>query len=416
MATHSTRTPRESPEARLERGMAELGAFARRLSPSDLQQLQAMDARYGLAGLKATLANVGMSADALAVLGAQYARGGLGAVGQAVEAEMRAQVHVEAEQEAVAALEQLQPAQWSAAAQVLATGGPQQLAQEAMALGLSPAAAVAVARHLARNGVEQTRQAVSERVQAQAKADAVYAAAQRDFEAAQKNDPRDVFAGRDIHQASLDFYSAHGRALEAAGIGAKPGESPVAWVRRIAQSGDAATVAKVAQAAGTTPEVARGILDTTRTRDGAREVLGRVRASAEAERKGRAFKPEGQTFEQAKRKPDSVDAALRKAVEATGYRDPMEGRPMRAESTIDAAMALADGKAFALTSSGKKHAQRFVERANAPKGDAIDRAMAQASEHLESGGGPVEPYVSTDEGGSIDEAMAAADRHLRSNE
>ncbi len=375
---------------RLERGMAELGAFARRLSPSDLQALQAMDARYGLAGLKATLANVGMSSDALSVLGAQYARGGLGAVGQAVEAEVRAQVQVEAEHEAVTALEQLQPAQWSAAAQVLATGGPEQLAREAMSLGLSPAAAVAVARHLASNGVEQTRQAVSERVQAQAKADAVYAAAQRDFEAAQKN-PRDVFAGQDIHQAALSFYATYAPALEAAGVGAKPGESPVAWVRRIAQTGDAATIQKVAQATGATPEVTRGILDTTRMRDGAREVLGRLSQSDAAARKARAVKSPYPAVESPKPKPDNVDAALRKAIEATGYRDPMEGRPMRAESTIDAAMALADGKAFTLTSSGKKHADRYVERANAPKGSAFDVAMSRAVEHLEEGGpGPGE--------------------------
>jgi hypothetical protein len=384
-STSRPATRRQAPN--LDRGMSELAWLGSRLTTADLQAITAADARGGLEGVRRLLADSGLTDAGFYALEAQYGRGGIQAVGTAVQAQIQHETQAAAEQDAVGALEKLQPAQWAEAARILATGGPQRLAEAAIRLGMSPAAAGAAARHLATHGVEQTRQAVTEGVRARARADAAHAAAEKDLAAVQGEAAWNPLATVDVAQAALNFYAAHGAALERAGVGAKDDESPTAWLRRVARA-DAATVAKVAAAVGEAPEALRPIFDATRTAEDHREIRAQLIASDETMRKAKAIPvPKEQAWTPPQKKRDGLDAALRKAVETTGFRDPNEGKPIRAEGVMDAAVAMAAGRDFKLTTAGRKHAATAVERRKAPT-TGIDAAMGRAVRHLESGGTP----------------------------
>lgn len=366
-------------DASLDRGMSELAWLRSRLSDGDLQAIMLADARAGLAGVRRVLADAGLSEAGFAALDAQYRRGGMQAVGAAVQAQMHAEARAATEQEVTTALEALRPEQWAAAERILAAGGPQRLAQEAMALGLSPEAATAAASRLVANGVQQTRQEVSSRREAVERLSAAHVAAERELAASSKDAAWDQLAQSGVAQAALDFYATHATALESAGVGAEQGEGPVAWMRRISRSGDD-VAAKVAQATGSDPRVMRTILDNTRHYDDHREVRSSILASDQAERKARARKPQYPTEETPPKKPDGLDEALRKAV---ALEAPDQQAPVRAESVMDAAIAEAAGEDFKLTTTGRKASARFVERKWAPK-TGLDAALERAAAHLES--------------------------------
>jgi hypothetical protein len=378
------RRAHEAPD--LERGMSELAWLGSRLTTADLQAITAADARGGLEGVRRLLASAGLTDAGFYALEAQYGRGGLGAVGTAVQAQIAHEAQATAEQDAVGALERLGPGEWQAVqASLAADPSGRQLHQRATSLGLNPQVAAVAVRHLAANGVEATRRAVAEGVQARAMADALHAAAERDLAAAQK-DPRNPLAAPDLHRAALDLATHHAAALEAAGIGVKDGEGPTSWLSRIARTPGAAE--KMAQAVGASPQDARTIVERTRLYEDHNALRAQLRDSDDKMKKARAIPMEGrQAFEAPKRKPDGIDAALRKAVETTGFRDPNEGKPIRAEGVMDAAVAMAAGREFKLTTAGRKHAARAVERRRAPT-TGIDAAMGRAVRHLESGGSP----------------------------
>jgi hypothetical protein len=349
---------------RLDRGMRELAWLGSRLTDADLLAVADADARGGLAALRDVLAGAGLSDAGFAALEAQYQRGGLQAVSVAVQAQMRHEAVATTQQETVAALAALTPEQWAAVPRVLAAGGPDRLAQEAEALGLPREVARMVAHTVAAVGVEQTRNAVAERVQAQTWAENLHAAAQRDFEAAQKE--RGPFAAEDIHVAALRFYSAHGAELEAAGVGRKDGESPVGWMKRIARSGDEA-IRKVAEATKSTPQQIHTIADRSRVYEDHAVLSAQVRGSDESARKARARTPQ-YPVDPTPTKPrrDGLEEAAAKAAQAIGFHE--------------------DGA-----------------RRQRPSGDsAVDRAMSQALDHLEG------PDLSADESSTRD-AMEAAD-------
>jgi hypothetical protein len=296
-------TEQQYRTAQLERGMSELAWLGSRLNAADLRAVQAADARGGLGAVRQILAGAGLTDAGFAALAAQYQRGGLNAVGSAVQAQITHERQTSAEQDAVAALEKLGPQEWAAAQQILATGGPEQLAHRAVAMGLSPEAAVAAARHLASNGVQQTRQAVTENAQARARADALRARAEKEIEAAK---PWDPFGSVDIAQAALDLVTNHGPALEAAGVGLKKNESPIAWVRRLSNTADEATVAKVAKALGDDSlERAKTIVTTGRDLDLRGELLGRA---AERDEDARRQKPNSPPDERTQARIDHEEA------------------------------------------------------------------------------------------------------------
>jgi hypothetical protein len=157
--------------------MSELAWLGSQLTAADLQAVTAADARGGLLAVLQLLDGAGLTDAGFAALEAQYQRGGLQAVGVAVQAQIQHEAQENAAQEAVTALEGLRPEQWQAVSQILATGGPNELAREAMALGLSPEAAAMAAHHVATTGVEQTRQAVAEQARERVQAEVAQQAA-----------------------------------------------------------------------------------------------------------------------------------------------------------------------------------------------------------------------------------------------
>jgi hypothetical protein len=410
--------------------MGELAWLGSRLTAAELQAITAADARGGIAAVRQLLAGSGLTDAGFAALDAQYGRGGLQAVGAAVQAQIQYEAQIEADQEAATALEGLRPEQWQAAAQVLSTGGPDALYREAVALGMSQAAAARAVEYVATSGVDQARQAVATQVQERARAEEAYTAAQRDFEAAQKEaDPRDPLASQAVHQAALNYYATHAASIEAVGLGAKPGESPVQWVRRMANAGEE-TAAKVAQATGTAPETITRLFSDTRSREAEREMVSRIRESDAAQRKANAIKPqypEGQKYRQPN-EDQKIRDALERASKAMGLTD--EPRRYGANDRLEMQLAVADeyvngrepGSTFYPAGShGRKAAAKFhgdvQRRMNPEPKPGIDGAMERASAYLEGRAVPERaPATSTPEesssGMSLDDAIRAADHHL----
>jgi hypothetical protein len=418
--------------AQFEKGMGELAWLGSRLSAADLQAINAADARGGLQAVWQLLAGAGLTEAGFAALEAQYGRGGLPAVGTAVQAQIQHEAQASAEQEAATALQGLRPEQWQAAAHVLATGGPEALYREAVALGMSQAAAARAVEFVATSGVDQARQAITDQVQARSRTDVAQAAAQRDFEAAQKDARWNPLAAQNIHQAALDYYATHAQALEAAGVGAKTGESPVAWVRRVANAGGD-VAAKVAKVTGTPPELMTRLLSDTRAREAEAEMIGRVRASDAAARKARAIKPKYPEGDKApasaeRKAQRSIDEAARRAAEATGFgkdedtRAPANDRYELAAAAADEYLSGAEpGSTFYPAGThGKRAARDLHERTqrklNPQPKPGIDGAIERARAHLESGGSPETARAAqrerSDDDAGLDAAMRAAEIHL----
>lgn len=271
-----------------ERGMSELARLGSRLSASDVRLIESADARGGLPAVQALLADVGLSADGFHALSTQYGRGGLGAVSQAVQAQAAHEQAAQVEHLAAEVIGGLSPQQRAAAQQLLAadpTGV--RLGEEAVRLGVPVQVAARAAAHLAQHGVEATWRGLAAQAQEQARADALHKSAEKDLAAAKEGDP---FADATVHRATLAYYSTHAARLEAAGVGRQGDESPVQWLRRVAQSNDMA--AKVAEATGTAPDAMRAIVEGARTKESAAEVAelkrGLLERSAARDEKHRA--------------------------------------------------------------------------------------------------------------------------------
>lgn len=246
----------------------------------------------------------------------------------------------------------------------------------------------------------------------------------------------------EFHVAALEWLEPRAEQLRAAGLlrdGMSPGEAFLRLAQTAASEGGPARVANegrshafapewshedalsaLAQVVGADAQAVRAFVDEFHTLDAKHRAMAAAAESLDGERARRArpLPPDVQVAKAPERKGTDakLSAALERAVKATGFAAEQRG-PVRAESTMDAAIALAAREPFVLTSSGEKHAHRFVERVNAPK-RGIDGAMERAAAHLEGRATPErEPSVgsdaaSSDTGMSIDQAMAAADRHL----
>jgi hypothetical protein len=238
------RVARVSPEVQAARSAAELSAFARRLSPSDLQTIDALHSRGGWPAVRDALAQAGLSSDALAAAGSVVKRDGFQALGHAVTQQIARedseQIQAAVAPEAAKVLASLSPADLAEAERIYAEGGPEALAARAMALGLHPAVAAVAVRTLETHGTEGAqRVAVAHLQHAEAHA-AEEAASQRTVDewTPKDSDPANI---RSVKEASpiasmLRSPAFHAAApgiakrLTAQGLEKPAGVSTAQWV------------------------------------------------------------------------------------------------------------------------------------------------------------------------------------------
>ncbi|WP_157061350.1 hypothetical protein [Anaeromyxobacter dehalogenans] len=438
-----SRPPQLPPEVLRELGQRELAAFARRLSPQNLQTIEAMHARYGWPGVRLGLENAGLSPAALEAATETARVGGLPALVQAVteriQHEDMAQLQAQAAPAAAGLLSQMDPA---VAARLMAEGGPGRFVQAAVAEGVDPAAAVVAARTLEAQGVEGARALAVQHIEHAQRQAEVRANVERATSEAQKDAAWSPLAAGlsdpAFHESVAAWYAQHGAQLEAHGVGIRKGESPGEWFVRTARHlgpeagiiNDNPThlfaakhdgIAALAEITGEAPEVIRATLRQVAELNDHHELRESLRASGEAERKARAVSigPDRKAVETQPRKPDGVRTAIEKAAAKLGIRGDDE-ETFHADSALEAKMALDSGTPLdrlKLSSNAQAQIARRAERNNQVKADhakSIRGRIEQAAEHLEGRAAPTTaPERPQESGGmSIDQAMQAADHHL----
>lgn len=239
------RRPVEPIEARAARAAAELSAAYRKISPADRATIDHVYLTRGWPAVRQALLQAQVvSAEALSLADGIVQRGGLEGLGAAIQARVQSEdvatLQATAEQEAVGALANLSEAQWSEAERINAAGGPQAVFAAAQSVGLSPAAAMVVARTVQSHGVAGTRHGVTERAQRDEAQAEARAASERTAEAwtpkeGDSRRDRAVKEGSPIAAMMRDpAFHAQAEALaarlEATGLTRAPGSSAADYV------------------------------------------------------------------------------------------------------------------------------------------------------------------------------------------
>jgi hypothetical protein len=402
--------PRQAPlQERVARGSAELAAFARRLTPADLQTIDVLHSRGGWPAVAQALSQAGLGTDALGLATTVAQRGGLPELGRMVteriQHEDRASLQASANQELIGFARQLTPEQVGLVERIAAERGWGAVDAELAAAGLSEAARMVAFRTVEAGGLPGLGKAITQHIQHEDTRSAESEASRRTIEqwtAKDDDSPRARAMKESSPIAKMlrdpNFHAAaEGMAqrLVAAGLEKPAGKSAAQWVVDTLHTLDGGRVvdgmrqpfdpawseekrtAAVTELLGAASSAeARRVLSMFETARIEHRTLDRM-AKMDAKRPGTPAK-----VAPAAAPVNDLRATIEKAAAKRGA---TKEQPVAVGSALGATIAFAAGrKAELATTYAEKDTQRMADGIdpkpdNSLRGD-IERAMAMDAE------------------------------------